>query len=156
MSTHDCNRNLGLHNVASGVTDKNLFYKYRDTDAQSEFNLELLTCTSGTPIDTKLKRKSVCKSRDCKQERQCTHKVTFRRVYAIIVVVEKQYFLHILSVCVVLIIYHTKRMRCTVLSSVACLDLPYFFTLSHKLLDIRKEVIKHKMCFDFLYDLYPK
>jgi hypothetical protein len=33
---------------------------------------------------------------------------------------------------VALVIQHAKRMRRIMLSSVACLDLPYFSTLSHK------------------------
>jgi hypothetical protein len=35
-------------------------------------------------------------------------------------------------VTVALVIQHTKNMRRVILSSVACLPLPYFFTLSHK------------------------
>jgi hypothetical protein len=35
---------------------------------------------------------------------------------------------------------------CAILSFVACLDLPYFFTLFHKRHDFRKQVIEHKLC----------
>jgi hypothetical protein len=53
-------------------------------------------------------------------------------------------------VSVALVTQHAKRMRCTILSSVACLELPYFSTLPHKRQILRKNVTEPKMCF-FLF-----
>jgi hypothetical protein len=49
-------------------------------------------------------------------------------------------------VFVALVIQHAKRMRCIILSSVAFDALPYFYILSHKRQDFRKNVIELKMC----------
>ena len=54
---------------------------------------------------------------------------------------------------VAVLIQHGTRMRHIVTSFVAPRSLLYFRALSHKRCDFRKNVIKHKMCFGFLYNL---
>jgi len=58
-----------------------------------------------------------------------------------------KYYIFWVCVCVLtLVIRNEKRMRCIILSSVVCLSLPYFSTLSHKRNSPLKSVTKHKIC----------
>jgi len=57
---------------------------------------------------------------------------------------------------VALVIQHATRMRCTILSSVACLDLPYFSTLPHKRHVLRENVIEPKMCVFIFSTSFPE
>jgi hypothetical protein len=65
-------------------------------------------------------------------QRMC--KITIRRVRAITIVVETHY-----SQCVFAasVIQHAKRMRRVILPLVVFLALPYFYTLSHKRINLR-------------------
>jgi hypothetical protein len=50
------------------------------------------------------------------------------------------------SMTVAIVTQHATRMCHIILSSVTCLALPYFSTLSDKRHDCRKNAIKHKIC----------
>jgi hypothetical protein len=63
-----------------------------------------------------------------------------------IVAVKKQCVTYSECMSVALVMQHTKRMRCTVLSSVACPAVPPFSTLSHNWPDFRKQSFEDKIC----------
>jgi predicted transcriptional regulator len=49
-------------------------------------------------------------------------------------------------VSVALVVQHAKRMRRIILSSVACLALPYFSILFHKRHDFGENIVEYKVC----------
>jgi len=51
---------------------------------------------------------------------------------------------------------HEMHMWRIILSSVACLVLQYFSTLSHKWYDLKKKLQAENACFDFLYNFRLK
>jgi hypothetical protein len=53
-------------------------------------------------------------------------------------------------VSVTLVIKDAMRMRRVTLLYMACQAVQYFSTLLHKKHDFRKNVLEHKMCFDFI------
>jgi hypothetical protein len=75
------------------------------------------------------------------------YNITSRRFPVTIVVVEKEQVFRTLSVCVAIVTQHTKRMRRMILSSVASLALPYFFTLFLKRRDFWKNAVNMKSVF---------
>jgi len=59
-------------------------------------------------------------------------------------------------VCVALVIQLAVRMSRVTLPSVACLDIPYFSTLFHKLRDFWGKKLLNVKCFDILYNFRLK
>jgi len=64
--------------------------------------------------------------------------------------------MHSECVFVDLVIQHAKRLRSIILPSVACLDLPYFPTLSHKRQEVGKTLLNIKCVLIFSTTLVSK
>ena len=82
--------------------------------------------------------------------------VTVRRVRVAVLTVEKQKVLNIMS-ALVSGMHISSFVRRIILSSVACLSLPYFPTLSHKRYEFRKKknYRTYNVCFDLNYSFCP-
>jgi hypothetical protein len=83
------------------------------------------------------------------QYRQCKYNVALRRARVTTVAVEKHEFVSLVSV-----IQHATRMRHIIFTSVTCLAIPYFSTLSHKRHDFRKEKILNIKCVFTFYTTF--
>jgi hypothetical protein len=86
-----------------------------------------------------------CPLRTKEQDMQFTIYVTQTRSWKNLCLGKAIIIIHSECVSVALIIQHTKSMRRIIFSSMACLDVPRFPTLSHKWHDFRENVIEHKM-----------
>ena len=91
-----------------------------------------------------------------KNDRQCTHNVTFRGVRVITVAVEKQYVLSITNMCLYSYLsYPACQSRFSAPYYIAIRGLSvstiFFFTSSHKRRDFReKTLLNIKLCFNFM------
>jgi hypothetical protein len=69
-----------------------------------------------------------------------------RRVRVTIIAMQKEYYMYILNVSVAFIINHAKSMHRIILSPVASLAPPNFYTLSYDTIFGKKKIIECKMC----------
>jgi hypothetical protein len=65
---------------------------------------------------------------------------------------KNKYYIFSKCVSIDLAIQHAKRMRCIILSYVACPALTYFFHIVSQTAWFLEKVTENKMCFDFLYN----
>jgi hypothetical protein len=70
------------------------------------------------------------------------YNVILCRLRVTIIAVDKQYVLHILSVCVQsIVIQYAMRIRRVILLSMACPAVQYFCTFSNRRYDFRKKIL---------------
>jgi len=131
---------MGFNSGFKGLNNLVILHT-RNVHHPAKFQLAFLPSTTTTVIASPQQ----CPLLTKEQNRQCTIYVTQTRSWnnrcpgkAIIITRSE-------CVSVALIIQHTKRMRRIIFSSVACLDVPRFPTLSHKWHDFWENVIEHKM-----------
>ena len=86
---------------------------------------------------------------ESEQGRQFSCNVIPRSIRVTIVAVEKQYVLHILSMCLQPQV-HSMQCASAIFLSVACPAVQNVSTLSHKRYDFRQDVTEHKIYVDFL------
>jgi len=82
---------------------------------------------------------------DTQRYRNCTYKVTMRRVRETLVRVRRNKY-YTSRMCVCSLRYPACNAHAPILSSVACPALQYFPTLSHKRHDFRKEKLLNTKC----------
>jgi hypothetical protein len=84
------------------------------------------------------------------QDGHCTYDVTLTSVIVTVVAAKSSKYCNVYSECVsvAFVIQHAMRMRRIILPSVACPDLPYLYTLSHKRDDfLKKKLLNLKYVF---------
>jgi hypothetical protein len=84
-----------------------------------------------------------------KQDWQCTHNCNNEAHLCNHCCHGKANVLHILSVSVALVTQHAMHIHCVIFTSVSSPAVTYFFTLSHKWHNSRKNLLNMKCVFDF-------